>query len=399
LQILPYFHFLKNLTNRTGWQAPPVRACMMFDDPNLHWWSYGFIDFLKLITHAKQLGYHVAFAMVPMDAWFAHEAVVSLFKKERRNVSVCMHGIEHTGFELGSSLGDTGFAQLFARGLRWVDRFEQRCGLEVARVMVPPYGALDEGAAAPLLRLGYEAACVSRASLKSLNKQRLWPAAYGHNMVELIDGLPVIPRHVMAEGHGGSYRLAAFLNQPIIPHGHHHDCAEGLDLLARTANAINSFGAVTWTDMASISRSNYLTRQVGDVMFVKMLARHVTLSVDANVREIVVERPWLSDVDSTEALICKQKAGSFRARGIPALSLPMRLPGVGVLDLISPPESALDFRSVKLGRQRVWPVVRRLLSESRDRLAPFKAALPQIRLSSVLAKCLPRRSGPRSALP
>ena len=88
--------------------------------------------------------------------------------------------------------------------------------------------------------------------------------------------------------------LAAFLNQPIIPHGHHQDCAGGLDLLAHVANEINSLGEVIWSDLTSISRSNYLTRRVAETLFVKMLSRRISVQLDESVKEIVVERPWIN---------------------------------------------------------------------------------------------------------
>ena len=37
--------FLRAVSARCGWESPPVRAAFLFDDPNLRWRSYGFIDY------------------------------------------------------------------------------------------------------------------------------------------------------------------------------------------------------------------------------------------------------------------------------------------------------------------------------------------------------------------
>ena len=185
----------------------------------------------------------------------------------------------------------------------------------------------------------------------------------------------MIPRHVLVPEHAGSYRLAAFLNQPIIPHGHHQDCADGLDVLERVASSINSLGRVVWGDMASLSRSNYLTRRTDGSLAVRMLARRVTLPPDEGVKEIVVERPWIPDDGTDEPLISMQgdrvchslKCG----RQSPALPLQWR----GSMELISPAPGAVNYQQTEPPRFRVWPRIRRLLCETRDRMAPLGARI------------------------
>lgn len=376
LRLLPYFHFLKRLTRDDAWEAPPVRACLMFDDPNLHWPTYGFLDLRKLARHAREFNYHASFAMVPLDAWFINPQAGALFRENRRHLSLCMHGNDHAPAELGAALDADGFTKLFAQGLKRIDGFEKRSGVSVARVMVPPHGAFQESAADPMLKLGYEAACVSRASLTAWNKGKTWPATFGHPAVEFVGGgLPVIPRQVLAAGHEGTYRLAAFLGQPIIPHGHHQDCANGLDLLGAAASSINSLGKVVWTDMAAISRSNYLTRRTNGTLAVKMLSRRITLPVDGDVKEIVIERPWISDDGTNEPLVCREgNQTRFSGRfGRHSAALP--LPGKNSLEIISAPGEAVDFREIKPPRFQLWPMTRRLLSETRDRLAPLRSKM------------------------
>lgn len=376
LRLLPVFHYLKQLTRDDAWEAPPVRACLMFDDPNLHWPTYGFIDLRKLAGHAREFNYHAAFAMVPLDAWFINPQVGALFRENHLNFSLCMHGNNHAPAELGSRLDADNFTKLFAQGLKRIDRFEKRSGVSVARVMVPPHGAFQENAADPMLKLGYEAVCVSRASLTAWNKGRTWPASFGHSVTEFVGGgLPVIPRQVLAPGHEGAYRLAAFLGQPIIPHGHHQDCAKGLDMLVAAANSINSLGKVIWTDMATISRSNYLTRRTNGTLTVKMLSRRITLPMDEDVKEIVIERPWISAGDPNEPLVCQEANQTRFSNLFGRQSEAIPLVGGNSIELISPPLTAANYQEVPAPKFQAWSTVRRIVCEARDRLAPHTSVI------------------------
>jgi hypothetical protein len=368
LQMLPFLHFLKRVTRDEAWGFPPVRACLMFDDPNLHAWSYGHIDFRELIKHAAEHRYHVSFATIPFDGWFVHEGVAAMFRENTDRVSLCMHGNDHAGAELGGSRGREGDVQMLAQALLRTERMEQKSGVPVSRVMVPPHGAFCDALTGPMVELGYEALCVSRASLKAWNKHRAWEDTFGQPMAEFVDGLTVIPRQVLRRGHEGSYRLAAFLGQPIIPHAHHQDCAEGLDLLATAAGSINQIGDVVWSDMTGISRSNYVTRLAGDTLRVRMQSRRVVLDVGAACRQVSVERPWVAPgTEATEVL-------AYRFPGVQTDFVTLNSPSCTInavgrrsIEVISRPLRSTDYRMISPRATALISVARRLVSESRDR--------------------------------
>ena len=45
LNVVPLIEWLRALSDLRQWKFPPLRACFMFDDPNLHSERYGFICF------------------------------------------------------------------------------------------------------------------------------------------------------------------------------------------------------------------------------------------------------------------------------------------------------------------------------------------------------------------
>lgn len=376
LRLLPFLQFAKTLTRDLAWDPPPLRAAFIFDDPNLHWRSYGFLNFDALARHAIERNYHAAVATIPADGWAIHPQTAQVFQQHRAQLSLLMHGNDHDGAEFGHPLPGDAFERILAQGLRRIASFEVRSGLQVARVMAPPHGAFRVEAAGAMLRLGYDAVCVARSSLAHWNKSEPWPRAFGHNIVEFLGGgLPLIPRHVIGEGQTEAYVLAAFLDQPILPHGHHGDCSGHLETIGRAADAINSLGRVRWCDFTTLSRSDYETRREGDTLRVRMLARHVSLPPPGpEIRQLAVTRPWIFDNPLChEALECRQPQAPAHRDLAPRESPAFPIDGLQSVELSSPPARPLDPFGTPPPPARVWPAVRRLIAESRDRLAPVYA--------------------------
>ena len=159
--LLPLVHFIRRLAG-PRWSEPRLRASFVIDDPNLHWPSYGFLDYRELADQAGRHGYHVGFATVPLDGWLVNRRAVSVLAENPKALSLVMHGNDHAAHELGRLDTDTRAASAIAQALRRVASLERRCGLSVERVMVPPYEDCSQAALRAMFRLGIEAACVSR---------------------------------------------------------------------------------------------------------------------------------------------------------------------------------------------------------------------------------------------
>ena len=159
--ILPLLAFIRRYAE-TDWIAPQASASFVIDDPNLHAVRYGFVHFRHLARHAEANGYHVSFATIPIDLWFASRRAVRIFRESSEHLSLLVHGNDHVFHELDRTQSDRERTALLAEALRRVDRFERRYGLPVARVMAPPHGACSHATAEALLRSGFEALCVSR---------------------------------------------------------------------------------------------------------------------------------------------------------------------------------------------------------------------------------------------
>jgi hypothetical protein len=369
-RLLPTLHFLREVS---GWEIPPLRSCIMFDDPNLHWKSYGYVQYRQLIQHARKHNYHAASATVPMDGWYVHPETATLFRENMGQISLLIHGNNHTYFELAEAHTEVSRQALAAQALRRIERLERSSGLEVSRIMAAPHGACSYDMGSVLLRTGFEAACISRSSLMVRNPNVVWPITIGLNPAEFLGiGLPIIPRFNIRWD--PTYVIfAAFLGQPIIPVGHHDDLAGGLDLLQQLAGLINSVGEVRWADMKSIAQTNFCTCREGDILYVKMYSRKIRLKVPDGIRHLCIQQPWLTG-DGGEGLIL-QRRGSVLKTIDSYQGEPISVTSSEEMVISSIYPHMIDPRRVKVSPPPLWAIARRQLCEVRDRLKPFADTL------------------------
>ena len=368
LALLPLFVFLREVTEDPRWEEPPIQACFMFDDPNLHWSTYGYIDFDEMTRHAQQHDYHVSSATIPLDSWFVHEPTAALFRKYPHRISLLMHGNDHVNEELARNVQTNEQLGTLVQALRRIEKLERRSGVEVSRVMAPPHGACSEETLANMALLGYEAACVSRGSLRNFNRGASWVRNIGMSPSDILRGLTVLPRFRIAPNCQNSILMSVLLRQPIIPVGHHQDVADGLGLFADLAAFINSLGDVKWGSMAQIARRHHSQTIDVNVLHLKMHTKRADILVPAGIDRVVVHRPWL-EADSGEPLRLVS-AGADTPVDVANPELPIAVrAGQRVTILSGPPPSLLGRRAERHGL-RPWPVVRRLFTEGRDRLAP-----------------------------
>ena len=368
--LLPVLHFLKQVS---PWTSPPLRACFMFDDPNLHWPSYGYADYRELAWEAQEHHYHATFATVPVDTWYTNRRTGAIFQQNREQISFVIHGNNHTNCELSTTEGGDNQRKLAAQARQRIRRLEQQAGLAIPHVMVAPHESCSQEMAVALLEAGFEAACISRASLKGRNPGLTWPGHFGMEPSGFLGGgLPVIPRFNMRLDREAELNvlLAAFLGQPIIPVGHHDDLAEGPGLLRRLAGLINSVGEVAWLNLNQIAETNFSTCRAGAALGVKMYARRVRLTVPAGVTLLWVERPWLKPGTGNELVLSAGDSAAQRWVSYGGALIPVT-PG-GEIELASIHPDSIDPWSMRVPATPLWAVFRRLLCEARDRLRPLR---------------------------
>ena len=371
--LLPLVELLRELTAKADWRSPPPRAAFLLDDPNLHWPSYGFLSLPALGRHASAHGYHLALAMVPLDARVAHPGATRILR-DHGEMSLCVHGNDHFGGELGRARGLPQALAMAAQARRRITAFERRSGVPVSPVMVPPHEECSEAMAAALARTGFAAISMTRPFPWLSPPPRHWLTAAGDGAALAgwgpadagIDGLPVLLRHPLAEPHFSPAELAlrAYLDQPLILYGHHDDLADGLDVLAERSATVNQLGSVRWGSLEALAAANFRWRLEDDLLRIRPYSRRVSVEVPAGARRVVVDPPWGSEGELVRGSDGKVAAGE-----------PFEITGSGVLELELSRADAVAVDRVSAPPRRPWPLVRRLAGETRDRIAPARHRL------------------------
>ena len=363
MEMLPLLDWLREICSRDAFEGPPLRACFIFDDPNLHWPRYGYVDYRQIITQAEKENYHVAFATIPLDTWFTHAATAALFRNHPNRISLVVHGNDHVKHELARPYTRPERVGLLQQAIHRIQRLEQRAGVPVCRVMVPPHGACSEVMLGELPRHGFKAACISHGSLRAHNPTSPWVGTLGYRPSELILGCPVSPRWGLAGNTTNVILVAAYLKQPLILRGHHQDLKAGLEILNQNAQMINSLGRVSWSNMTKLSRGNFQWRQDGSVYRLKPLGQKITVKLPADVKRLVIDNPGEGVWESWQITGADGARSVVRAGEL--ISLTEKHAGVLTIETIITQTASAKYAGF---RWQMSAFVRRLLTESRDRL-------------------------------
>jgi hypothetical protein len=376
--LVPLLHLLWQVCGEVDRHEQPLRASFVIDDPNLHWPSYGHLDYSDVVANANEHGYHVAFATVPLDGWLTNRRAASLVRDNPAALSLLMHGNDHVSDELGRAIHEGQAEIVLAQALRRTAAFERRSGLTVERVMVPPHEACSMTALRSMSRLGFDAACMGRRHpwrehqpLPSLPR---WPLIKWHPADLIAGGLPIIPRY-MVDRPREELILRALLRQPLILFGHHRDFAEGLEVLSEAANYINGLGDVRWGSVGWIARHNFLTRREGETLIVEVHSRRVTVEIPDEVGCVRVTTPNAWDDRSGRQLAYGASHAPMVQDRSGWTSGPLQVAPGTRLELTLEPDRPLDPACVSAAGFTPWSALRRALVEGRDRMQPLTEKL------------------------
>lgn len=354
--------FLRAVAEPDGVQGPPVRAAILFDDPNLRRPTYGHIDFAALVRHADTYNYHASMAMIPLDRHGAHGPTVKLFRDRADRVSLAFHGNNHEKRELLAPRALPEALALCAQALRRVQAFEAAEQLPVSRVMTAPHGMCSPATASALGALPYDGLCAIHP-FPWREEPIAGRALAGWDPATFAEGCAVLPRVPLDWGPNG-LALRAYLDHAIVLYGHHDDVASGLEPLAVAAERVNRIGDVRWTSLGAIAQSGYRVHELAGLAVVRPFANRVVVTPPAGAQALTVARPTEGgDVFSGWSL----EGGTTVAFGD---ALPLIDDAPLTLRLHSRFETPLS--GVTDPPLRPWPAVRRLGTELRDRIAPLR---------------------------
>ena len=366
-KVFPLLTFLKDCLPAFCWLETQARASIIIDDPNLHRTDYGFIDFHNLVRHADRHNYHASIATIPLDMWYTNTAAAATFRDNPKRLSLLLHGVNHTLYELAQECSDQMALATLAEGLRRVERFETKSGLPVARVMTAPHGAFAEHFASAMTCLEFEGACVSLPSLLYWNPQRAWPAETGLSIAQAMGrgSLPVFHR---IGGLDIDIRLLSFLGHPIIVFTHHQDCINNYIKFEQLATTINGISKTKWCSVGEIARSNYYAQRSNSTLLIYLFSRYCSLDLPPGTISLQFKStPFCAKDVAVPLGMLKGKGESVVIENL-ALSWNEASNQVSVRII---PSRLLSHREMSLPPAPWRPFLRRFATEARDRALPL----------------------------
>jgi hypothetical protein len=363
LTLVALVQFLRAASADVAYTPPPLRAAFLFDDPNLRWRTYGFIDYADLLRDAEEHGYHASMAMVPLDNRFAHAETIDLFRRNPDRLSLVFHGNDHISRELLRPRSEASALALAAQALRRGERFESRYELGIDRVMTPPHGMCSEEVAAALAAVGFDGLCAIHPLPWSERPPANRPLA-GWDPAEFAAGCAVIPRlHLRSTD--ADIALRAFLDQPLVFYGHHEDLAAGLEPLGAIAERVARMGEAHWCSIGEIARTNYSTRRDLDLLRVHPYSNRVAVSVPAGCDRLLLARPRGVDATVSGWSVGDATPAPFET------AVPVT-PGTRV-ELRVRRDDERPPTAIKSPPPRPWAILRKMAMEARDRTLPMRA--------------------------
>jgi hypothetical protein len=317
-----------------------------------------------LARHGLKHGYHVAFATIPLDAWFVHPRAARLFRERSDVLSLLAHGNDHVRAELARERPEREAIRMLAQAHRRLAALERRSGVEVSRLMVAPFGLCSPETMGALLRTGFDGLFHSRPTPRIGRPLADWEIA---DFVE--GGLPVFQRLPLTSGRD-EIVLRSYLDQPVILYGHHGDFADGLDILAELSTYVAGAARVAWMSPGQIARASFVTRREDEILRVRPYSRDVEVDVPAGVERVTVELAGSHGDGERETVHCEAGGAVSSSRFENGSSIAFDTYGAPQVLIRLTRDDAIDLATVRVPRPNAWPMLRRAATEWRDRLMP-----------------------------
>lgn len=218
IPLLPPLIFLRHCFPDTCWhsdEAPAAR--LIIDDPILTN-KYGALDFATLKTSMRRLGYGTSIAFIPWNHWRSSRRSVSGLLSSDSNLSICVHGCDHTNHEFQSGSAAI-LTQRASLGMQRMEKHRNRVGVPFEDVMVFPQGQFSKAAIPALRSANYLAAVNSTCFPTDYAPNDLTIADLLFPAVTRFDGFPVFQRHYPRNLF--EFSLDLFLGRPAFIVEHH----------------------------------------------------------------------------------------------------------------------------------------------------------------------------------
>ena len=259
---IPASMFIRHAFGRRCWRRPQPSATFIIDDPLLTE-SYGFLNYRRLLGAMGDEPFSASIAFIPLNYRRSRASVVDLFRRRPEQLSLCVHGCDHTGGEYATTdmPALNGLTKLADDRMK---AHEKATGLGYDKVMVFPQGRFSAGSL-DVLRHNNFVAAVNSSPIPQ-------DAAPGDELsigewldvaVTRYHGVPLFVRRYPGELVDFAFDL--FLGKPVLIVEHHTAFKEGYREIATFVARLNSLNAdLRWGGVHRTLSRTYMRRDLSD---------------------------------------------------------------------------------------------------------------------------------------
>jgi hypothetical protein len=367
-RLLPVAMFLRFAVGKKGWHSERALANFIIDDPLLTP-SYGFLNYRDLAAKLNEANCAASIAFIPWNHKRTDAAVARLFREHREQLSLCVHGCDHTRAEFA----DTDYALLNAKvrlASQRMQLHEKLTGIPCSEVMVFPQGQFSIESLKVLQANNYLAS-VNSGPLPANRDQRdqLTVEDFLHPAITKYAGVPLFLRRYPERIEQCAFDL--FWGKPLLFVEHHSyfrdNCAKFISFIAR----LNSLsGDLQWCSLSEAVSKAHRERDISadETLFRMYASTQLVENHRPAERTFLLLKSYPANEVEVDQVLVNGHASTFTIRRN-CVELVVRVPAkssvtVKVVHNNHFPSGAC--RRTFAEKSHIW--TRRMLSEIRDNI-------------------------------
>lgn len=225
--LIPFLIFFRSVFESESWRSPTSTAMLVIDDPLLGD-RYGFLDYGHLSKSMNRERYGTTIAFIPWNYRRTSRTWSRQVLQERTNLSVCVHGCDHSNREFETS-DQKVLVQKAGIALERMEKHRERTAMRFEPVMVFPQGRFSKGAIFALRTTQYLAAVNTSGFAFDANAGELRVRDFLRPAITHYFGFPIFLRRYPKRAIDFAFDI--FVGKPAILVEHHEYFADGCKAL------------------------------------------------------------------------------------------------------------------------------------------------------------------------
>jgi len=336
-------------------------AHWVIDDPGLKP-RYGFLNMAELDRAIRDSDAAASIAFIPWNHKRTSPRIVDLFRRSWPQLSICVHGCDHTGSEFSTRTLSQA-RKLVNLAMERMNAMAKKTSLTFERIIVFPQGEFS-GEAMRALRQSEMVAAVNTELLDCQTKDGVRGEELLKPAVLSFGGFPLFMRR-KAEDDLAEFALDLLLDKPCLIVTHHQYFEGGLEQLRSKVRALRSLQPdMTWTNLEKGIAGTY-SRSASSNRESTIRLYSTRTAVEPCNGDVLLFRKRETEPDGVQVFVNSEPVPFSFADGDITFSVktnsnaPLKVDILGIADKSVPVES-------HSAKYRIKVAARRYLTEWRD---------------------------------